>query len=342
VLRCCFQSQELDAFGRGGENLISSAKILIVDDDLESRLLLESLLRGEGLSVHAVSNGLDALESVERVQPDLLLLDVLMPDLDGVEVCRRVKTNPETRLIPLLLVTGLSATQDRVRGIEAGADGFLSKPFEPIELLARVRSLLALKAYTDELDRAESVLFTLARTIEERDPYTAGHCERLARRSVELARELGLGPGEIQALERAGIVHDIGKIAVPDSILLKPGPLAPEEWTVMRQHPVTGERICSPLRSLRPVLPIIRHHHERFDGSGYPDGLSGESIPLTARVLQVVDIYDALVTVRPYKRALSSREALETIRRETERGWLDPRVTAAFLRLCARDAPEPS
>jgi len=200
-------------------------------------------------------------------------------------------------------------------------------------LLARVRSLLNLKAYTDELERAESVLFVLARSIEGKDPYTQNHCERLSTYSAALGQRLGLPADQITALRRAGIVHDIGKVAVPDAILLKPGKLTSEEWAIMREHPVVGERICAPLKSFKLVLPIIRHHHERLDGSGYPDGLKGDQIPMTARVLQVVDVYAALNTERPYKRALSSEEALGTMEEEVRKGWWDPKMLAEFRKL---------
>jgi len=251
------------------------------------------------------------------------LLDVMMPGRTGFDVCRTIKSNPETRLIPVVLVTGLTDSGDRIRGIECGADDFLSKPINKEELLARVRSLLRLKQFTDELENAETVLFSLALSIEAKDPYTEGHCDRLSKYSVALAERLNL-PDELRvALRRAGTVHDIGKVAVPEHILLKPGPLTPEEWKVMKQHPLVGERICAPLKSFRHVLPVIRHHHEKLDGSGYPDGLKGEEIPLTARILQTVDIYDALTTSRPYRKALSSKETFTLMREEVERGWWD-------------------
>src|SRR5438552_11678375 len=221
-----------------------------------------------------------------------------------MDLCRRLKSHPDTRLVPVVLITGLSATQDRVQGIEAGADDFLTKPVEREQLLARVRSLLKQKAYTDELERAGSVLFALARSIEGKDPYTEGHCERLAAYSSRLAEYMGLPAPQIKALRRAGIVHDIGKVAVPDSILLKPARLTRTEQLILWRHPVIGERICSPLKSFQMVLPIIRHHHEKMNGTGYPDCLQGEDIPITARVLQIVDVYDALATQRPYKPAL--------------------------------------
>jgi putative two-component system response regulator len=245
-------------------------------------------------------------------------------------VCRRIKATPETRLTPVVLITGLSATEDRIEGINAGADDFLSKPIDINELLARTRSLLRLKQYTDELENAEAVVFTLAQSIEARDPYTRGHCERLADMSARLGTRLEIPEDDIKALRWAGIVHDIGKVVVPDSILLKPGPLTAEEMEVMRKHSVVGERICAPLRSFRPVLPIIRHHHEKRDGSGYPDGKRGEEIPLTARILQLADVYDALTTDRPYRTAVPSEEALQIMDDEAKLGWWDQELFGKF------------
>ncbi len=291
---------------------------------------MAEFLRVHGFQVITSADGETALFELTRQQPDLVLLDVQMPGLDGFETCRRIKANPETRLIPVVLVTGLSATEDRVRGLEAGADDFLTKPVDRSELVARVRSLLMLKSFVNELERAESVLFALARSIEGKDPYTKGHCERLAENCARLGERIGLSTEEITTLRRAGVVHDIGKVAVPDAILLKPGPLTPEERAIMQQHPVVGESICAPLKSFRSVLPIIRHHHEKFDGSGYPDGLKGEQIPLTARILSVVDVYDALTTERPYKPAHPPEEALKTMAEEVQKGWWDVKLFAAF------------
>ena len=313
----------------------ASGTILIVDDDAAYRKLMVGLLRAQGFEVVTASDGEDALTEFARHEPDLVLLDVDMPRLNGFEVCRKLKQKPESRLTPVVLVTGLAATEDRIRGLEAGADDFLSKPVDRNELLARVRSLLNLKSYTDELERAESVVFALARSIEGKDPYTEGHCERLAEYSSRLGKRISLPSELITALRWGGIVHDIGKVAVPEAILLKPGPLTQEEWVIMRNHPVIGERICSPLRSFRYVLPIIRHHHERFNGSGYPDGLEGEKIPVTARVLQLADVYDALTTERPYKRALTQDEAMATMEQEVQRGWWDPTLFAQFRQMMA-------
>jgi putative two-component system response regulator len=305
-------------------------RALVVDDEPAIRSTLRRLLMAEGLEVETAADGSEGLGLARSMQPDIVLLDVMMPHVDGFAVCRSLKSDPETRLIPVVLLTGLGASEDRIRGIEAGADDFLTKPFDRAEFLARVRSLLRSKSYLDELERAESVVLTLARSIEGKDPYTEGHCERLAEYASALATSLDLPEDQVTALRRAGIVHDVGKIAVPDAILLKPAPLTDAEWTVMRRHPVVGERICQGLKSFRPVLPIIRHHHEHRDGSGYPDGLASDAIPLTARILQVVDVYDALTTDRPYRRALPADEALRIIDVETKRGWWDPTVVGAF------------
>src|SRR5436190_136616 len=314
-----------------------AGKILVVDDDAANRELLQESLVAEGLEVVTAPDGRSSLEEFARLKPDLVLLDVNMPFLDGFEVCRRLKSNPETRLTPVVLVTGLTGREDRVRGIKSGADGFLSKPVDQSELLAHVRSLLSLKAHTDELERAELVLFALARCIEGKDPNTEGHCERLSGYSVRLGQEIGLPEEQLVALRRAGIVHDIGKVAVPETILLKPGRLTAKEFGIMQQHPVLGERICAPLKSFRLVLPVIRHHHEKLDGTGYPDQLKGDGIPLTARVLQIVDVYDALTTERPYKSALSVEEALRTMRSEIRKGWWDERIFSAFERMMSTE-----
>jgi len=305
------------------EPAASAATILVADDNWANLELLSGLLQVEGYEVVSVIDGEQALQTLRSRPIDLLLLDVRMPKRDGFAVCREVKSNPDTRLIPVIIVTASTAGADRIAGIESGADDFLSKPVNREELRARVRSLIRLKQFTDELESAETVLCSLALSIEAKDPYTEGHCARLSKYSVALAERLGL-PAELQvALRRAGVVHDIGKVAVPEHILLKGGPLSPEEWIVMREHPVVGERICAPLKSFRHVLPIIRHHHEKLDGSGYPDGLKGDEIPLTARVLQTVDVYDALTTERPYRKALPSEKAVAIMREEVKLGWWD-------------------
>jgi putative two-component system response regulator len=234
-------------------------------------------------------------------------------------------------LIPVVMITGLSDREDRIRGIEAGADDFLNKPVFPEELFARVHSLLKIKDYTDELENAESVLCTLGLSVESRDPYTEGHCERLARYASHLGEHLGLDWECQVALKRGGYLHDLGKIAVPDEILKKGTNLTAEEWRIMKRHPLIGENICKPLHSLRMVLPIIRHHHEHWDGTGYPDRLSREAIPLLARVLQVVDVYDALRTARPYKPVHNHEDAQRIMMQEAELGLWDQRIVQEFF-----------
>jgi putative two-component system response regulator len=297
--------------------------ILLADDNEANRDLVGEMLTAEGYNVVTAADGQEAQRVVESGSIDLALLDVVMPRPSGFVLCQTMKANPETLLIPVILLTSLNSDADRLHGIMCGADDFLNKPVNKHELLARVHSLLRLKQFTDELDNAETVLFSLALSIEAKDPYTEGHCDRLSKYSVALGEKLGLSQELRVALRRGGLVHDIGKLSIPESILLKPGPVTPEERKIMEQHTVIGEKICAPLRSFRHVLPIIRHHHEKWNGSGYPDGLKGDQIPLTARILQVTDIYDALTTDRPYRKALSIDEAFAIMREEVKREWWD-------------------
>lgn len=305
--------------------------VLIVDDVTGNTRLLESLLAPDGHAVRTASDGAEALRLVRAEHPDLVLMDVMMPHIDGFEACRAIKQDPSTRLIPVVLVTALNDTASRIRGIEAGADDFVSKPFNAPELRARVRSLLRIKRYTDDLDSAESVIVSLALTIEARDRTTDGHCHRLARYASTLGRTLGLDEDDVSALERGGFLHNIGKVGIPDAVLLKPGPLTPDEYELIKQHTVIGDRLCGELRSLRSVRAIVRHHHERLDGSGYPDGLRDDAIPLLAQIMGVVDVFDALTTERPCKAALPVARAADELRREAERGWRSSDLVATFL-----------
>lgn len=317
-------SAALSGFGLAG------ARILLADDDPDLRRTLERLFRSAGAEVVSVADGRTALEEFACSNPDVVLLDGTMPEMNGFEVCRRLKDDPDSRLTPVVLLTGLDGDADRMRGIEAGADDIVLKPFDWRHLLTRMRVLTERKRFTDGLDRAEAALVTMARCIELRDSDTHGHCDRLSGYASRLGERLNLDPATIQALRLGGIVHDIGKVGVPDAILFKPGPLTDEEWTVMRMHPIEGERICSGLNAFRRVLPIIRSHHEKLDGTGYPDGLRGDEIPMSARVMQMVDIYDALTTNRPYKPAMSTARALEIMQEEVHRGWRDAQVFAEF------------
>jgi len=306
-------------------------RILVVDDQPSIAGLMSQLLTMRGYDVTTASNAEQAEAEVRKQLPDLILSDVMMPGKSGYDFCRGLKENPATRLIPFVLITGLSDSSDKVRGIEAGADDFLNKPVLAEELIARVKSLLRLKEFTDELETADSVLCTLGLIVEGRDPYTEGHCERLAMRAADMGRHLGMDEDSVLALKRGGYLHDLGKIAVPDEILKKGSDLTAEEWAIMKLHPVTGENICRPLHSLRLVLPIIRHHHEHSDGSGYPDGLVGSEIPVLPRVLQVVDVYDALRTARSYKPALTHDQAAQTMREEAARGLWDAELVTEYF-----------
>jgi len=306
-------------------------RVLVVDDNASIAGLMSQLLTMRGYEVVTAASAEQAEAEVRRQAPDLVLSDVKMPGKSGYELCRELKSDPATRLIPFVLITGLTDSSDKLQGIEAGADDFLNKPVLAEELTARVKSLLRVKEFTDELETVDSVLCTLGLIVEGRDPYTEGHCERLALHAADLGRHLGLDEDSIIALRRGGYLHDLGKIAVPDEILKKGSDLSPEEWKIMKQHPVTGENICKPLKSLRLVLPIIRHHHERADGSGYPDGLRAGEIPLLPRVLQVVDVYDALRTARPYKPALGHDQSAQTMREKARQGLLDGELVNEFF-----------
>lgn len=289
-----------------------------------------ALLSIEGYEVVETDSGSNALEFVSDVNPDLILLDVMMPGIDGFEVCRCLKQDEQTRFIPIIFVTALNDRRARLRGIEAGGDDFLTKPFDQLELSARVKSLIRQKRLNEDLDHAAKVLFSIARIVESRDPNTGDHCERLIARSRIFGEFLGLSRNEIRDLVWGSYLHDIGKVGIPDAVLLKQGKLTPDEWSIMQQHVLIGERICQPLRTMRGVIPIIRHHHERWDGSGYPDGLVGQDIPKLAQVFQMIDIYDALTSERPYKKALSPTESLTIMVEEAAKGWRNPDLMTKF------------
>lgn len=304
--------------------------VLVVDDGEANRELIEACLAGVECEVRTAEDGASALDAMRSFVPDLVLLDVQMPGIDGYEVCQRIKANPRTRLVPVVMITSLDRTQDRVRALEAGADDYMSKPVDRIELVARVKSALRLKRVYDSLDSAEQVIFALAAAVEAKDPFTQAHTQRVAESARHVGVCLGLGETEREALYRGGVIHDIGKIGVPDAILLKPGPLDAAELTAMHLHPIIGATIVAPLRSAAQVVPIIRHHHERFDGTGYPDRLRGEAIPQLARIVAVCDAYDALVNDRPYRLRRTQAEAIAILRSGSGGQW-DPRVVEAFV-----------
>jgi putative two-component system response regulator len=311
----------------------SKPRVLIVDDDERNLRLLEAYLAKEGYQSIKARDGHEALESARRERPDLILLDGMMPRMSGFEACRRLKQERSTSLIPIVIVTALTSREDRLKGIEAGADDFLSKPIDKVELLTRMRALLRAKQSTDQLEDADTVILALARVVESRDPSTGGHVERVANYAVALGRALGLEQPQCDGLRRAGFVHDIGKICVPDAILLKPGKLTPDERRIMERHVEVGYELLRPMRTFAESLPAVRCHHERLDGSGYPQGLRGADVPLIAQIIGMVDVFDALTTDRVYRAALSREEAFAVLEDETKRGLHDPSLLETFVKL---------
>ena len=304
------------------------ARILLVDPDASNRTDWEALLTNFGYKVSSVENGKAALARCAEIQPDFVLIEGPLPDIAGFEVARQLKSDPLTHLTPIVLIlTGAVAT-NACRGTSEDIDDFWTRPASRWEAVNRIQSLMHMRTYIDQ--QAESVAFSLARSIDAKDASSAGHSDRVREYGAQLGTSIGLQEDDLAALRLASLLHDVGKVAVPDSILFKPSPLSAVEMEVVRQHPVVGESICAPLKSFRDALPIIRHHHERMDGSGYPDGLVGQNIPLVARITQVVDVYDALTTDRPYRKALASEAALSVMESEVSRGWLDPSLMKQF------------
>lgn len=307
--------------------------ILVVEDDAHIRDVLSGLLGTLGYRMLMAASAEQALDLLNVVSPDLVLTDVHLGAMSGIELCARLKADPRYELMPVVILTAVGDLEARVAGLAAGADDFFTKPVAFVELRTRLGVLLRVRLLLSQLERAEAVITTLALTIEARDPYTLGHCDRLSRYAVAVGEALGLDPEMVRSLRLGGYLHDLGKIAVPDGILLKPGPLDPIEYERIRAHPGAGSDLVLGLRSMELVRPIMRHHHEKWDGSGYPDGLKGEAIPLGARIISVGDVFDALHTERPYKAALPRSEAVSTLIRETDLGYWDPRVVETFLEI---------
>jgi putative two-component system response regulator len=311
----------------------ATATLLVVDAVEINRQVLKGMLKASPYRILEARHPSDAFAILERESIDLVIADMMMPEMAGPEFCRRLKGNRRTRLTPILILTSVQGVDNEVAGLESGADEFLLRPLQPAVVRTRIRAMLRNKRAIDRLEEAESILFALAQTVEQRDKETGNHCQRLATYSVAMGVALGLPEDDLLALHRGGYLHDIGKIAIPDSILFKKGSLSEEEWVVMRSHASKGEEICRPMKTLAPVLPIIRNHHERWDGSGYPDGMRGEDIPLLARILQLADIYDALTSPRSYKPAIAAGQALEILSLEAQRGWRDAELLSVFCEL---------
>jgi cyclic di-GMP phosphodiesterase len=320
----------------------SGCRILIVDDDVVTSRLLAEVLTGEGHQTSMVHDGLDALLVVEQDPPDLILLDLELPRASGYEICQTLKANPDTHGIPIIMLTGHTAIEDRVRAWDLDADDFLTKPFQIAEVAARCRSLLRGKRLRDELDSAESVAFAFARAVEAKSPYTHGHSERVRHYSLFLAKALNVSAENCEIIRKGALLHDIGKISIPDQILDKEGPLTAAEYEVVKTHPRTGAHILEPLHSLQNVIPLIRWHHERCDGRGYPDRLVKSQVPDIVRILSVADVYDSLSSKRPYRPAMSAEECRRVLWLESEQGNLDPDLVAAFCELLPLPVWKPS
>jgi putative two-component system response regulator len=308
-------------------------KILVVDDIQENIDMIYEVLSKEGYEVLQAKNGHEGLSNVCKNKPDLVITDIMMPNMNGFEFCKKLRENIDTRLLPVIAITSLDQSTDKIMGIEAGVNDFLTRPFDIFELVARVKNHVRLKKYIDELENAEKVIFSLANAVESRDSYTGSHCQRMADYATMFSKYLELSEDDIKNAERGGFLHDIGKIMIPDSILLKDSHLTSEEWEIMKKHPEEGARICQPLQSLKDVLPIIRWHQERWDGSGYPDGLRGTEIPLLARIISTIDCFDALTTKRPYRRALTANEAEIIMRQEAKNGKWDIVLVDKFFKM---------
>lgn len=305
--------------------------ILLVDIESPNRSYWKAFLENQRFDVCAAGDAKTALEECRRLQPDLVLLYDTLADSTACELCRALKAQPANHLTPVVLVKNSAGPEEARRARQAGADDFWGIPQSRYEALSRIQILLQLKTYIDA--QVRSVVLSFAYGIDSKRHLAAGHSARIADYAVRLAEDLHLNDDDLETLRMASLLHDIGKVGVPDSILTKPGPLTLEERAIINQHPVLGENICAPLKSLRRVLPVIRHHHERMDGSGYPDALRGRQIPLKARILQIADIFDALTTDRPYRQPMSREEALLVLSREASYGWLDTSLVERFLAL---------
>lgn len=319
----------------GREKIIAQApyRVLVVDDMETNRLLIKGMLQPSRYMVAEATDGRGALSLLASQQFDVVVLDVMLPDIDGFEVCKTIRSNPDLHLLPVIMLTTLDSPDSLVRGMEAGATDYISKSFNSVELTAKVAAAAEKKRTTDRLDDTESVLFALARMVEAKDETTGNHCDRLSYMAMVFGHELGLDYDDLDALRRGGVLHDIGKLGIPDSILFKQGTLDEEEWNLMRRHSEIGASLCAPLRTMRKTRDVVRFHHEKWDGSGYPFGLKGEKIPFLARVFQIVDVYDALASERPYKPAWPQQKIIEVMKEETARGLWDPELMARFMEI---------
>ncbi|RJP21924.1 MAG: response regulator [Candidatus Abyssobacteria bacterium SURF_5] len=330
-------SSEKDQYDRAQRK---QALVLIVDDHKLTRELLKTYLRGVEFATIEAENGQEALSKLASHLPDLVILDLLMPLLDGFEVCRQIKENPRTALLPVIVATGLDDFDAKMKALEAGADDFIHKPVNEQELLMRVKNHLRIKQLTDDLENAENVIVALIRTVEAKDPYTRGHSERVAKYARKMAESLKMDDSRMQVLRRAAMLHDLGKIGLDDAIIRSPDKLTNEEREKVHNHPSIGIEIIKSLSFLSDVLDPIRAHHERFDGTGYPARLARDKIPVEARIIAVADTYDALTTDRPYRKAVDQKAAFAEMEASAASGQLDPNLVAKFIEVMAREERE--
>ena len=301
--------------------------ILIAEDNAFYRRMLTATLTEWGYEALAVSDGEEAWRVLKRADaPKVALIDWVMPGLDGLELCRKVRALHKPEPTYIILLTSKTGKENLLTGLEAGADDYIAKPFDRDELHARLRVGLRIVG----LQTSQTMVFALARAVEAKTPYTQGHADRVTQYALTLAANLHLDPTQCEVLRRGAILHDIGKISTPDAILDKPGRLTVEEFEVIKQHPAVGVSIVEPLQSLRDVIPLIRWHHERLDGRGYPDGLRGDEIPRLVRILSVADVYDALSSKRPYRDAMPHASCLAELRANAAGGGLDPELVEVF------------
>ena len=320
------------------DNSKTAGTILIIDPNPLSRMTAFDLLSLDGYEVIEIDNVTAIFDRIITERPDLILLEIMMPPMNSFSLCRQLKEDYRTANIPIVLTTLTDSRENRIAAMEAGGSDVMVKPLNRTELSSRVRSLIAQKRLNDGLNQTEQVLFTIAKAVDNR-AVSKGGSDRIASLVRSFGQYLGLTPAEIEDLAFAAHLHDIGTIAIPDAVMLKAGELTPEEKELIGQHVLFGEQICQPLRNRSGVLPIVRHHHERWDGTGYPDGLSGTDIPYLAQVFQVIDIFDALTSDRPHKKAYSPNSALQIIIEEAQKGWRNPELVEQFTTFIRSQEP---
>jgi len=320
----------LEDLAKNDAQPLPKISVLAIDDDASAIAVIEAYCLASNFELKYTHEPKEALELAIRHQPDVIISDVMMPGMNGFEVCQQLKSHPDTALIPVLMVTALDSRGDRLKGIEAGCDDFMTKPVDRLIFTARVKSLARIRKLTADLDDAKTVLSSLALSVEAKDGTTGDHCARLTKIGRLFGEHLDLPEPDIRALESGGVLHDLGKIGIPDAVLLKPGKLNEEEWDIMRTHTLIGYDLLKPLRTMQRVSSVVRNHHERWDGKGYPDGLAGDDIPLLARVFQIFDAFDALTSKRPYKPAFSIEKSLAILDEEKDQGKWDKDLVSKF------------